>query len=613
MMLKKINRILTDIEKKRLAGLTVGSCILALSETVSIGLIIPIMNLFMSAGKLEASSFFGRLQAMTGLRDRTGFLTAFIIVAMSLFLIKSVYSIVMLRLQFGLTSDVYCRLTKKTLASYLYKPYAFHLNSNSSVLFKNVISEVAQFTSGFLFPAILIVSEIMVFIAILTLLVCVYPLMTITLMIIFSVLMLALNLFINRRIKRCSVEREKYSEAIYMTANEALAGIKEIQVNSVQDYFLRRFSQATKKYQHSFTKFNILSNLPRHILETVLFVSMLTALLINLHFGRPPAELIPMMTVLGAASIKLLPSINRIYLNFNSLLYYANSMDVVYSILKDADDGDNDRETGDARTGAQADRTAGLRMKDIVFSYNEGGPAILDRMSIDIPASRTTAIVGASGAGKTTLIDIITGLLVPSKGALYYGGVVVEPHTAPMIRAKIGYVPQHIFLIDDTIGANIAFGIPDELVDRDLLDSVVRMANLESFIKALPQGLGTPVGDRGIRISGGQRQRIGIARALYRNPEILILDEATSALDGGGEAEIVAAIKKAKEGGLAVVVVAHRLSTIASADHIYVMDRGKVAAQGSFKDMIDHSEIFKKVINKTEGTDRTSEREYDTK
>lgn len=598
-MLKKINFILTGPEKKSLAWFSLGSFVLALSETISIGLIIPIMGLFMSEGNPQAASVVGRLQGTMGFHDdKTAFLTALIAVTMAIFLFKSVYSIFILRLQYNFTTGIYCRLAEKIMASYLFKPYSFHLDSNSAILFKNMITEMSNFTTSYLTPAISIASEVMVSVAILALLICAYPVMTMVLVIMFAVIMLVLNVFLNKRIKNYSKDRETYSESVYVAANEALNGIKEIQVNGVHDYFIRRFSQATKKYQNSFTKYSILSSLPRYILESVLLFTVLVILLISLYLRRPPAELIPMMTVMGAAAIKLLPSVNKIYLNFNSLHYFENSLDTVYSILKNA--GSSCAHPGQLgyEIGGAGSRTSAFRLENIRFAYKEDGPKILEGINIDIPFSFTTAIAGASGAGKSTLIDLLTGLLVPSQGVLYYGNTVVRPDNVSAIRARIGYVPQQIFLIDDTIGTNIAFGKAEADIDRELLHRVVKAANLEPFIRTLPKGLGTSVGERGVRISGGQRQRIGIARALYRNPEVLILDEATSALDGNSEAEIIGAIKKMKDAGMAVVIVAHRLSTISNADLIYVMDQGRIAAQGSFKDLHDNSDIFNNIIRK---------------
>ncbi len=596
-MLKRIKNILNSSENAKLLSIILGSSILALSETVSIGLIIPIMKLFVSDGNFSPASIVGRFQAAVGLHDKTAFLTALILLTMAIFLFKSIFSVIMLRSQYNFAGDVYCRLTERALASYLYKPYSLHLEKNSSVLFKNIITEVGQFTSGFLSPLIFIASEAMVFIAILALLVCIYPLMTFAFAAIFIVITLCLDMILKRKIKDCSIEREEHSKSIYVTANEALSGIKEIQVNGVQSYFIKRFSQATTKYQSGFIKFNVLSNLPRYILEVTAFFSMLVILLINLYLRKSPSELIPMMTVMAAASIKLLPSINKIYLNFNTLHYYTNSLDIVYEILKDADavpDRQSEAVTkiDDNRPGAPA-----VSAKGVSFKYKEDGASILDNINLDIPFSAVTAIVGASGAGKSTLIDLFTGLLTPTKGKICYGGVAVDRNNVAGLRGNIGYVPQQIFLIDDSIGANIAFGIGSERVDLKKLDNAVKMANLDSFIKSLSKGLDTPAGEKGVRLSGGQRQRIGIARSLYRSPGILILDEATSALDGNSEAEVIGAIKKMRDAGMAVLIVAHRLSTISNADHIYVMEHGRILAEGSFTELSANSGIFNKIVH----------------
>ncbi len=381
-----------------------------------------------------------------------------------------------------------------------------------------------------------------------------------------------------------------------MTAAEALGAVKEIQMYDVKKYFTDKFSDATKGYTQSLVKFNIASYLPRPVLETIILTLFLLGMILSVSLNKSFTDLIPMMTVVGIVCLKLLASVSKIYVNVHTLFYNANAADIVYDIILSSDlrkEGAPEAGREDVNTG---EKSPSIRLNSINFRYETAASPVLEDFSLAIPLNRMVAIVGKTGSGKSTLIDILMGLLEPSKGMFYYRGSVISRSNITDYRKKIGYVPQNFFLTDDSICANIAFGIYAKDVDRKKLENAIRAAQLDSFINDLTEGVNTRIGEKGIRISGGQRQRIGLARALYREPEILVLDEATSALDKRTEEDFYSAIKSQGR-PLSVILVTHRLSTLEHADHIFVMEDGKLAAQGSLKELMENSPVFQRMTN----------------
>jgi len=596
--LKKLELILTKSEIRQFIFLSIGTLFLSISETFGIGIIIPTLNCFMKMEKIKTSYLWELFCRMSGTQDSLLFLTILVLAAILLFVFKAAFGVFMLQKQQRFIYNVFNRLTSDILSSYLCRPYAFHLENNSSTLFKNMIAEIGQFTNGYLTPVILIISEALVTIGIFLLLIWAYPTIIIFLVVIFFLIMTTMNLIFSKKIKSYSHAREKHCDQMFKTALESLQAVKEIKVYNVHNFFVDKFSHANQNYTKSIVNFNVISGLPRYILETVLFITAFGILLVSMHLQQSFIQIVPMMIVMGVASLKLLPSINKVYTNFNLLHFSRNSLDIVYDIFYDA--GSQEKTGVEHKAASRSDGTDCIRLSDITFSYKTAPKPIFENLNVSIPLKSSVAFVGATGAGKSTLIDIVMGLLTPSKGSLYYKDQIVNEGNMAEYRKRIGYVPQQILLLDDTLEANIAFGVPEEKIDHKHLEQVIKMVQLESFVNELPLKTRTKVGERGVRLSGGQRQRIGIARALYRNPEILVMDEATSSLDGHTEAEVNRAINQLS-GKLTVIIIAHRLSTIENADIVYVMERGNVVAQGAFGELIKDSAVLRKVTNQRAG------------
>jgi len=591
-MFANLKQILIAHEKKEFLLLTACLAFLSLSEVFGIAILIPLIGMFLKPDFIYTSKVMGALYRFSGLSDTTHFLVILMIVAVVFFILKSIYSVFMLYWQQNFISNIHIRLTKAVLSHYLYKPYAFHLMNNSSVLFKNIIAEVGQFTSSLLGPMLSLYSECIILVGIFIFLACLYPVITLLIALSIGLFVAGFNLLFKKRLKGYAEERALYSEQMYKSALESLNAVKEIKVYGRQEFFVNNFCQAVKKYCNGFIKSMVVSGLPRNFLEVALFSGLTFSIVVSVCTRKDYTELIPMMMIIGVAAMKIMPSISKISANINSMHYSFNSLDMVSDIMKDCRFSEGIAEpAGSLHINRVSDA---ITLKNISFCYESAKDPIFENITISVPFHKITGIVGETGSGKSTLIDIIMGLLVPSKGDLYYHGILIDQATVGAYRQNIGYVPQVIFLLDDTIAANIAFGIPHEKIDRRRVEEVAKVAQLDSFIKELPRGLDSNIGERGVRISGGQRQRMGIARALYRNPDILVLDEATSALDAQTESGVYAALKSADR-ELTIILVTHRVSSLEKSDLIYVIDSGSIVDKGAYRELIERCAAFKQI------------------
>lgn len=603
-MLKKIKTILTRTEKIEMIFLFIGSVILSFSEIFSIGVLIPLVGLLLNPKMIESTGFLKKLYLFSGAQDIPSFFTMLASSAIAIFILKGLYSVFLLYMQQRFAGRIYNRLTVSVLNYYINKDYAFHLVSNSSVLFKNICSEVSLFTACIVTPMIVIGSETIVLSGFFLFMFFLYPAATLILVVIAATVVLGINFFLKKRVKQYAVERNIYSESYYKYALETLNAVKEIKMFSVQDYFAERFRKTVEKYYNSFVKSNIASSLPRYFFETTLFCTVLVVMIVSVHTNRNYASIVPMMTVICLVALRLMPSITKITTNINAFYYSFNSLDMVYQIVLDY--GKETLRSQNAQSLFEDRKNGVLLLKDVSFRYSTAIRPIFDRLNLIIPLGSTVAFIGETGSGKSTLLDILMGLLIPTSGAVFYAETELSTRNISTYRKRVGYVPQNIFLIDDTIAANIAFGIEVKDIDPAKLELAIRVSQLESFIKSLPSGVETMVGEKGVRISGGQKQRIGIARALYNNPDILVLDEATSALDVKTEANLYAAVNK----GLnkTVIFVTHRLSTIENADLIFILDSGRIIKHGKFDELKHDIENFRNILKKEESITAESQK-----
>jgi len=598
MIFKTLSRILSRHEKREMVLLGCLSLLLSASEVLSIGMIIPIMGLVVDQENTRSGSIYRSFRQLTGTEDFSFFIDILLLTAMALFVLKSLYGLFVVYKQVGFVRRINVRLSKMLLKTYLSKKYEFHLESNSSILFKTIIADVGNLSGGCLKSMLTLGTEIIVTIGIVAFLLWTYPYETFFLISIYGGLLLIINAFQKKKIKVYSSQRDEAYGEFYQSGLEALNGIKDIITYNVERYFLDKFVKGISKYSNSIIKYSIACAIPGPLLRATFFVGIIVWILITVHTKENYLLMLPAIATLGVASLRILPAVSTIYSSLNTLQYYSNSVNIVAKILE--------REKVSLERSShrvlqeKKDRflyTRGplpIRMEKICFKYRTASIPIFEEFDLIIPANKKVAFVGESGAGKSTLVDIIMGLLSISEGTLYYGEDALNEVNLPNYRRKIGYVPQQIFISDDSLEANVAFGLLPQDVDQKKLNDALKISRIDSFMDQLPEGVKTIVGEKGVKLSGGQRQRIGLARAIYRGPDILILDEATSSLDGRTESQVAEAIDNLS-GSLTIIIIAHRMTTIRNADIIYVLDQGNLVGKGHFEFLMKRCEQFRRL------------------
>jgi ABC-type bacteriocin/lantibiotic exporter with double-glycine peptidase domain len=477
-------------------------------------------------------------------------------------------------------------LSMRLLSSYLTKPYVFYLDRHTAELQKNVFGEVQRVTGGVLVPVVQIVARASVVLFISGLLVLANPLMALVV-----AGTLGMAYFVLYRFARAtlhSVGRESVEAGGQRAKHgiEALMGFKEIKLLGRERHFLARFEKPSLRWADTQTKSQALALLPRYAVETVAFSLILVLAIYLLASGRGSGELLPLLGLYAFAGYRLMPALQLIFAGFAAI---RNATPALELVLRDLQP-----DVASTPHGFELPLSLNKQVSlvNVRFRYPGAAGWMLESVNLSIAKNTSVALVGSTGCGKTTVVDLLMGLLEPLEGRLEVDGAKVDQRNLRQWQRNIGHVPQQIFLCDDTIARNIALGLPDEEIDWEQLERASRLARLHDFVAKLPGGYRTVVGDRGIRLSGGQRQRIGIARALYGDPELLVLDEATSALDNVTENAVFEALQ-ALSGRKTIVMVAHRLSTVRGCDLICLMDGGRIVERGRYEDLMLSSERFR--------------------
>lgn len=480
-------------------------------------------------------------------------------------------------------------IARRLVASYLSQPYEWFLNRHSADLGKMVLSEVEQVVAGSIMPLMLLMAQGTVVIAILLLLVAVDPWLALVMGGGMGSAYGLTYLGLRRLLDRIGAEQVAANQMRFKAISEAFGGIKEVKLGALEHTALERFDSPAKRLARARVIAKVVGMMPRFALEIIAFGGMLLLTLYLLRSGEDLQSALPTIALYALAGYRLIPALQNSYKDATLVRFSSAALDLLHRELQD--------HAPVSVKGTQQDRTLALqnaiRLDDVTYTYpNAQRPALAD-LSLEIPAQTTVGIVGATGSGKSTTVDIILGLLKPQSGALTVDGIEISGADQRAWQRTLGYVPQQIYLADETVAANIAFGVPMEQIDSHALERAARIANLHQFVvDELPQGYDTLVGERGVRLSGGQRQRIGIARALYHQPRVLILDEATSALDNLTEQAVMDAVQNLA-GEITIVLIAHRLTTVRDCDVIYLLEQGKLAAQGTYEELNANNAHFR--------------------
>lgn len=489
------------------------------------------------------------------------------------YVIKNLYLSFMQNSILNFTYKTRMQLATRLLDTYMHEPYSFHLKTNIAQLQKSLTLDAQQF--------MLLLNNILQTLAELTMVAAIVAYLfhtshAITVMVA-AMLLIFLGIFtyVSKNVSgRVGKENERYNTKLNQWVNQALGGIKEVKVLHREDYFVGAYRKNYQKLIRGAKLNEMLATIPKYLLETVCIVGMLLAVILKLEFGQDVAmtTFIPQLTAFAVASFRILPSVGKLNSYISNINYCAPSLDYIYQDLKGIEEFQETERTEDEKSGLSF--CEAVHVQDICFHYSDADHDVIRHVSFDIPKGKTVALIGSSGAGKTTLADIILGLHVPQDGDILVDHWSIQKNPNAWHRL-LGYIPQTIYLTDDTIRNNIAFGVKEEEIDDEAVTKALHQAQLDEFVAELPEGLDTFVGDRGVRLSGGQRQRIGIARALYQNPEILIMDEATSALDNETETAVMESISHL-QGEKTMIIIAHRLTTIRNADLIYEVGDGGI-------------------------------------
>jgi ATP-binding cassette, subfamily B, bacterial PglK len=588
-VVRKVAELLDGRERWRLLWLLCLTVAMALVQMVGVASIMPFMSVVANPEVIQENRWMSRAYEVLAFGSPRDFLFFAGLVVLGLIAFGNALSAfttwALLRYAWGVQHALAVRL----LRQYLAEPYSFYLDRNTAALSKNILAEVREVINGVVIPGLKMLAQSVVALAILSLLVVADPSVALTATLLLGGSFGAIYVVVRRKQVRLGKLRSRMNAARFKVSTEALAGIKETMVLGREREFLARFARPNRRYSRANASNAVISEIPRYALETLTFGGIILLVLYQLTVQDDFGQAVAVMSLYALAGYRLMPCLQSIFNGFAKIRFFRPALDSLHADLVGRGGGD---EADDAPADPPLSFEREIAIDSVFFRYGSGDGYVARGIELRIPKNATVGFVGGTGSGKTTLVDIVLGLLEPERGCVRVDGIPLAPDNVRGWRKKIGYVPQSIFLCDDTIAHNIAFGLPDTAIDHDAVERAARIANLHEFVTGLPDGYATVVGDRGVRLSGGQRQRIGIARALYHDPDVLIMDEATSALDGITEDAVMQAIASLA-GRKTIILVAHRLSTIQACDAIHLFERGEIAASGTYDELIRTSVQFR--------------------
>ncbi len=587
---------LLDAEERRSAILLFGMMlVMGLFETIGVSSILPFISVVANPTVIETNYYIATLYEGLGFSSTEAFLV---------FLGASVFVLIVGSLAFkACTHWVMVRyahmrsysLSNRLLRGYLGQPYGFFLNRHSADLGKTMLSEVGQVVNGSLMAAVKLVANTIVAIFLVVLIVAVDPLVALSAVIVLGGVYALIYVVLRRYVSRIGAKRVRANQARFHVAQEALQGIKDVKVLGLEDGYLRSFRGPASQFARSQANYQIIGEMPKFVLQALMFGGMLL-LLVGLLLAREDGleGVLPLAGLYAFAGARLIPALEQVYRALTALRFGKPALDALHRDLVETNQVSTS--VTDSIVGKRPEPIRlheQIQLDHVHYAYPGAARPALDDLSLTIPARTTVGLVGSTGAGKTTAVDLILGLLEPQAGRLLVDGQMITRENQRAWQRNIGYVSQSIFLTDDTVAANIAFGVPREDINQGAVERAARIAELHRFVvEDTPNGYDTMIGERGVRLSGGQRQRVGIARAMYHDPDVLVLDEATSALDNLTEKAVMDAVHNLGH-RKTIILIAHRLSTVRDCDRILLLDHGKLAAAGTYAELSDTNEHFR--------------------
>ncbi len=574
-VLKKLGYLFDKKTKISLFILFVLLLLVSVAELLGITVVFPIMDLALDQGELQDNIYASFVMSHTDAVTKEDVLLVMIAATVVIYIIKNIYICFVFSRQFRFSAQLKRDLSTKLMRAYLKQPYSFFLKTNSAELIRSVntdTSNLFQLISNVLniFSNALTAGCIILFLAITNLM------MTLFVSAVMGACLFIVIFVIQKKNRRDGYTNQYVNGQLFKHLKQAFEGVKEIKIMNIEKEFIESYDRQYRKKTELDVRFVTFNTMPKYLIEVFAVISVLGFMAINLIVNSDYMKLLPQLATFAAAAFKLLPSVNAIYSSINMAVYYKASLELVYNDIKKADEMDvNDKILSENIQDVPFEDS--IRLEDVTFRYEGADEDVLKDVTFEIKKGQSVALIGASGGGKTTTADIILSLLEPVRGKVTVDGHDISENVRGW-RKKIGYIPQFIYLTDETIRRNVAFGVDEDRIDDAQVWKVLEDAQLKEFVEGLPKGLDTVVGERGARISGGQRQRIGIARALYHDPEVLVFDEATSALDTETEKEVMKAVDKLS-GEKTILMIAHRLSTIDNCDVVYRVEKGMITRE----------------------------------
>ena len=587
---KKLIFLLTPSEQRRAGLLLIMILVMALIDTIGVASILPFMAVLTNPDIIETNLILKKMYQTSnifGVESSQQFIFALGILVFVTLVISLIFKAITTYVQVKFIQMREYSVGKRLIQGYLHQPYSWFLNRNSAELGKNILSEVTLVIGAGLRPLIELIAKGLVAIALICLLVIADPKLALIVGlsvggaygIIFFIIRHYLNIIGKVRLKS--------NELRFKSVSEAFGASKEVKIGGLEQKYIQKFSDPAQIYAKTQASSQAINLIPRFFLEAMAFGGILLIILYMMAQSGNFNNSLPIISLYVFAGYRLMPAVQQIYVSFARLTFISPSLDKLYNDIKNLSIPNIDKDQGTLLIKND------VILKNIFYNYPNSSRTVLKNISLKISAKSSVGLVGTTGSGKTTTVDIILGLLEAQKGTLEVDGKIIDKQNCRSWQRSIGYVPQHIYLSDDTVAANIAFGVEPIDISQDAVEKASKIANLHEFVvNELDNKYQTTIGERGIRLSGGQRQRIGIARALYHNPQVLILDEATSALDNKTEKAVMDAVNNLSK-DITIILIAHRLSTVKKCDKIILLENGEIKNQGKFEELIKVNENFR--------------------
>lgn len=586
---------LLDARERRRGSIVLGLLVVvAFVETLGVASIMPFIAVLANPEVVETNAYLAAVYAALGFESREQFLFVLGFVFFGLLVASLALRAIGLWAQLRFSHNREYAWGARLVGGYLRQPYEWFLNRHSADLSTSVLAEVKQVINGALFPFMQLIAHTLLAAFLIVLLIIVDPLLAFAMAGALGGTYVAISITLQRRLKRIGVERRLANRARFHVVQEAFGGIKEMKILGLEETQVARYTKPAQILASRQISAGLISQLPAFAMQALLFGGMLLVLLYLMATRGGFQEALPVIAVYAFAGYRLMPALQNMYRDVSQLRFSEAALDALcadFASLQTKAPGGPEMRIQEMRERLPLREQ--LTLEHLIYAYPGASRRAVNDLSIEIPACSTVGLVGSTGSGKTTTVDLILGLLRPQAGHIRVDGTDLTDDKVRLWQRSLGYVPQQIFLSDDTVAGNIAFGLPEKRIDMAAVEQAARIANLHDFVvNELPDGYQTRVGERGVRLSGGQRQRIGIARALYHDPDVLILDEATSALDNLTEQAVMEAVHNLGH-RKTIILIAHRLTTVRNCDQIFLLEQGRLVASGTYEALVTNSERFR--------------------